>query len=117
MTKLKIYHNPRCSKSRETLQLINATQADVIVIDYQKTSITKKELEEVLMKLNMTPEQLVRKGEALYKTNYKDKKFNNEEWMQILIENPILIERPIVIKGNKAVLGRPPENVLALLKN
>lgn len=117
MSKLKIYHNPRCSKSRETLQLINNAQADVEIIDYQKKSISKKELEDVLMKLNMTPEQIVRKGEELYKSNYKDKKFNKEEWIQILIENPILIERPIVIKGNKAVLGRPPENVLELLKN
>lgn len=117
MSKLKIYHNPRCSKSRETLQLINNAQADVEIIDYQKASITKKELEDVLMKLNMTPEQIVRKDESLYKANYKDKKFGKEEWIQILIENPILIERPIVIKGNKAVLGRPPENVLELLKN
>ncbi|PKP49257.1 MAG: arsenate reductase (glutaredoxin) [Bacteroidetes bacterium HGW-Bacteroidetes-12] len=115
MSKLKIYHNPRCSKSRETLQLINNAQADVEIIDYQKASITKKELEDVLMKLNMIPEQIVRKGETLYKSNYKDKKFSNEEWIQILIENPILIERPIVIKGNKAVLGRPPENVNELL--
>lgn len=117
MTKLKIYHNPRCSKSRTTLELINNANAEVDIIDYQKASITKKELEDVLMKLNMTPEQIVRKGEALYKANYKDKKFGKEEWMQILIENPILIERPIVVKGNKAVLGRPPENVLELLKN
>lgn len=114
---MKIYHNPRCSKSRETLQLIKDANAVIEIIDYQKAVITKKELEGVLMKLNMSPQQIVRKGEALYKSKYKDKKFSKEEWIQILIENPILIERPIVIKGNKAVLGRPPENVFVLLKN
>lgn len=117
MNKLKIYHNPRCSKSRNTLQLINNSNATVEIIDYQKTAFTKNELEVVLMKLNMQPEQIVRKTEAIYKEKFKDKKFSNEEWIQILIENPILIERPIIVKGNKAVLGRPPENVLELLKN
>ena len=111
---MKIYHNPRCSKSRSTLQLIKDAGKEVEIIEYLNEIPTKKELETILMKLNMNPEDIIRKGEAIYKERFKGKNFGREEWIQILIENPKLIERPIVVKGNKAVLGRPPENVLEL---
>lgn len=112
---MKIYHNPRCSKSRETLQIIQDAGVTVEIIDYLKKIPTKEELILVLMQLDMQPEELLRKGEAIYKERFKGKNFTNEEWIQIMIENPKLIERPIVIKGNKAIIGRPPETVKELL--
>lgn len=109
-----IYHNPRCSKSRETLQIIQDKGMDVEVIEYLKHPLSENELKTILKKLGMKAEDIVRKSETLYKENYKDKKISEEQWLKILAENPVLIERPIVVKGNKAVLGRPPENVLRL---
>lgn len=110
-----IYHNPRCTKSRETLAIIHEKGMDVQVIEYLKHPISEKELQVLLKKLGMKAEDIVRKSEPLYKEKYKDKKLTEEQWLKILAENPVLIERPIVVNGNKAVLGRPPENVLSLL--
>ena len=104
---MKIYHNPRCSKSRQTLQLIKETGADVEVVEYLKEVPSKKELKLLLMQLNLKPIDILRKGEAVYKEKFKNSNFNDDEWIQVMIENPKLIERPIVVKGNKAVLGRP----------
>lgn len=112
---MKIYHNPRCSKSKQTLQLIKDAEIDVEVIEYLNEIPTKEELELILMQLNLKPIDIIRKGEVVYREKFKDSNFNDEEWIQIMIEYPKLIERPIVIKGNKAILGRPPENVLDLL--
>ena len=112
---MKIYHNPRCSKSRQTLQLIKDAGADVEIIEYLNEIPSKKELKLILMQLNLKPTDILRKGEAVYKEKFKTSNFNDDEWLQVMIENPKLIERPIVIKGNKAILGRPPENVLDLL--
>jgi arsenate reductase len=108
---MKIYHNPRCSKSRQTLQIIKDAGADVEIIEYLNEIPSQEELAAILAKLNMDAEDILRKGEDIYKQNYKGKIFSNDEWIKIMVENPKLIERPIVIKGNKAVLGRPPENV------
>jgi len=112
---MKIYHNPRCSKSRQTLQLIQEKNTEVEIIEYLKTPPTEKELEELLKKLNIDAEALLRKSEAVFKEKYKGKKLTNKEWIKAMVQNPTLIERPIVVKGNKAVIGRPPENVKALL--
>ncbi len=112
---MKIYHNPRCSKSRQTLQIIKNANIEVEIIEYLKKIPTKKELKLLLQQLNLKPFELIRKGEAIYKEKFKNSSFNEEEWIQIMIEYPKLIERPIVVKGNKAVLGRPPENVLSLI--
>lgn len=112
---MKIYHNPRCTKSRETLQLIESTGIKPEIIEYLKTPPDKKELKSVLEKLGMTPQDIIRKNEALFKENYKGKSYTDEEWLDILIENPKLIERPIVIKNDQAIIGRPPENVKKLL--
>ena len=112
---MKIYHNPRCSKSRQTLQLIKEAGQEVEIVEYLKRIPSKEELQLILMKLNLKPVDLIRKGEAVYKEKFKNSNFNDDEWIQIMIENPKLIERPIVIKNNKAVLGRPPGNVLELL--
>ncbi len=112
---MQIYHNPRCSKSRQTLQLIKDANVEVEIVEYLNKIPTKEELKVILMKLNLQAKDIVRQGEAVYKEKFKKSNFNNDEWIQILIENPILIERPIVVKGNKAILGRPPENVVELL--
>ena len=112
---MKIYHNPRCSKSRQTLQLISDAGKDVEIIEYLKDVPTKEELKSIVDLLNISPEQLLRKNEAIFKEQFKGRSFTDEEWIKIMIENPKLIERPIVVDGKKAVLGRPPENVLSLL--
>ena len=112
---MKIYHNPRCSKSRQTLQIIKDAGAEVEIIEYLKDVPTVEEMEIILMKLNLKPADILRKGEAVYKEKFKNSNFNDDEWIKIMIEYPKLIERPIVIRGNRAVLGRPPENVLDLI--
>ncbi len=111
---MKIYHNPRCSKSRQTLQLIKDNNQDVEVIEYLNDIPTKEELTDLLTKLNLNAADILRKGEPAFKENYKGKTLSNDEWIEAMIAHPKLIERPIVVKGNKAVLGRPPENVLEL---
>ncbi|MBL4754575.1 MAG: arsenate reductase (glutaredoxin) [Flavobacteriales bacterium] len=112
---MKIYHNPRCGKSRATLELINKSGVDVEVIEYLKETPSANDLSVLLSKLGMKPEEILRKGEKLYKEEFKGKKLSDHAWIKAMVENPILIERPIVVKGNKAVIGRPPENVNDLL--
>lgn len=110
-----IYHNPRCTKSRETLALLEKKKAKPEIVEYLKTPPTSTELKSLLTKLGLSVQDIIRKKEPLFIEKYKDKKLSDEKWIAILIKNPVLIERPIVVKGNKAVIGRPPENVLALL--
>lgn len=112
---MQIYHNPRCSKSRQTLALLeeNGIKPDIIL--YLNDTPSKEELTEVLKKLGKSATEILRKGEKIYKENFKGKEYSEEEWIDIMVENPKLIERPIVIKDDKAVLGRPPENVLDLI--
>lgn len=110
-----IYHNPRCRKSRETLELIMHHCKEVHIIDYLKTPPDEKELRSLLKKLNMKAEDLVRKGETVYKEKFKSKSMGEDEWVKAMVKNPILIERPIVVAGEQAVIGRPPENALKLL--
>lgn len=112
---LVIYHNPRCSKSRETLNLIEESGNMVQVVEYLKTPPSKSELENIVQMLGIKPEELVRKNEEIYKQNFKGRDFSDDEWIDILVENPQLLERPIVVKDKKAVLGRPPESVKTLL--
>lgn len=112
---MKIYHNPRCSKSRQTLQLIKESGKEIEVVEYLNTPPSREELKMVIDLLGISPEQLLRKNEIIYKEQFKGKSHTDEEWIQIMIDNPKLIERPIVIDGKKAVLGRPPENVSTLL--
>jgi arsenate reductase len=112
---MKIYHNPRCSKSRETLQLIKDAGVEVEIVEYLKAIPTAEDLKTILMKLNLKPTDILRKGEPVYKEKFKNSNFNDDEWIKVMIEYPKLIERPIVVKGNKAILGRPPQNVLDLI--
>lgn len=112
---MKIYHNPRCSKSRQTLALIEENGAEVEIVEYLNSIPTKAELKDLLSKLGIPAEKLLRKGEADFKDNFKGKTLSEDEWIDAMIQYPKLMERPIVVKGNKAILGRPPENVLDLI--
>ena len=111
MSKFTIYHNPKCSKSRATLALLAERGADARVIEYLKTPPTVAELTALVAKLGIEPAELVRKGEDVYKQQYAGKTLSAEQWIAAMVRHPILIERPIVVAGNRAVLGRPPENV------
>ena len=112
---ITIYHNPRCGKSRAALALLEEHGLKPLVIEYLKQPPTKEQLHVLTSRLGIRPEQLVRKGEEVYKQKYKDKTMSDEQWLTALAANPILIERPIVVRGERAVLGRPPERVLELL--
>ncbi|PIQ23764.1 arsenate reductase (glutaredoxin) [bacterium (Candidatus Blackallbacteria) CG17_big_fil_post_rev_8_21_14_2_50_48_46] len=114
---MQIYHNPRCSKSRETLALLQEKGAKPEIIEYLKTPPSARELDQICQKLGIEPQALIRSKEALFKElglSLKDTRSRNE-WLKILAEHPSLIERPIVVAGSKAALGRPPENVLDLI--
>lgn len=116
MSEIKIYHNSRCSKSRQGMCILEDSKKEFEVINYLETPPTEKELEGLLKMLDFTPIQLIRKGEKIWKENYKGKEMTDIQIIKAMIENPKLIERPIVVKGNKAVIGRPPENIENLLK-
>lgn len=111
-----IYHNPRCSKSRASLELLESKGIKAEIVRYLDSPPSAAELREVLSKLGLQAEQIVRKGEALYKElGLHEKTLGNDEWIEILIANPKLIERPIVINGERAAIGRPIENVINIL--
>ena len=111
-----IYHNPRCSKSRETLKLLEARGLEPMIVEYLKVPPSAAELKVILKKLGLKPQDILRQGEPLYaKLGLKDRQLDDEALIALLVENPILIERPIVIAGGKAAIGRPPEKVLAIL--
>ena len=111
---MKIYHNNRCSKSREGLIILENSNQEFEVVNYIDSPPTKKELKEILSMLGFTPIQLVRKNESIWKENYKNKELSEDEIINAMIEHPKLIERPIVVSGSKAVIGRPPENIKSL---
>lgn len=113
---LKIYHNTRCSKSRDVCSILEKKKVKTEIIEYLKTPPTPSEIKELLKMLGMKAEDVVRKGEPLYKEKFASKKLTETQWIKALAENPILIERPIIVKGNKAIIGRPPEKVLEFLK-
>jgi arsenate reductase len=111
-----IYHNPRCSKSRASLEMLEAKGIKPTIIRYLDTPPSRSELSEILDKLGLQAEQIVRKGEALFgELGLNDKTLSNNDWIDVLVQNPKLIERPIVISGNKAAIGRPIERVIDIL--
>lgn len=112
---MTIYHNPRCMKSRQTLQLLRDNGEEPEIVEYLKTPPSPKDLKTILMKLDLKPTDILRKQEKIFKEKFKGMEFSDEEWLQVMHENPKLIERPIVVKGNKAIVGRPPENAEKLL--
>ncbi len=110
------YHNPKCKISRQVLDdLRSKVSEEIVVIDYIKNKFTHQQIEYLLRLLNIEPMDIVRKKEPVFISQLKNKKFSREEWIQILVENPKLIERPIVIKGYKGVVCRPPERVDELI--
>ncbi|RKN81435.1 arsenate reductase (glutaredoxin) [Ulvibacterium marinum] len=112
---IKIYHNPRCRKSREGLDLLEKSGKEFEVIKYLEDVPTKEELRQILSCLSISPENLVRKNEAIWKEKFRGKLLSDEEILEAMIQYPKLIERPIVVKGNKAVVGRPPERIQEVL--
>jgi arsenate reductase (glutaredoxin) len=115
MSKFTIYHNPRCSKSRETLELLREKGIEPTVVEYLKTPFTKASLQDLLKKLGCSPTDILRKKEPEAAV-LKGKTDDDAAVIAAMVKNPVLVERPIVVAGSKAVLGRPPENVLKLLK-
>ena len=114
-----IFHNPRCSKSRQTLQLLEEKSLATNVIEYLKEPPSRATLEQVLAELKMEPRELMRQNETVYKElNLADTTLSRDELIDAMLNNPILIERPIVIVDNvKVALGRPPENVLRIIES
>jgi arsenate reductase len=115
MKAFTIYHNPKCTKSRQTLALLQENGVEPTVIEYLTTPPTAAELKAIVAKLGIKPEQLVRKGEEVYKEKFAGKTLTDAQWIDAMVKHPILIERPIVVSGTRAVIGRPPENVKPLL--
>ena len=117
MTDITIYHNPRCSKSRQTLQILQEHDIDPEVVLYLETPPSSDQLKQLLKQLGKSPRELLRKSEQAYKDQgLSDASLSDDELIQAMVNEPRLIERPIVVKGQQAVLGRPPENVLDLIQ-
>jgi arsenate reductase len=114
--KIIIYHNTRCTKSREACSILEKKGIDFDTVEYLKTPLNQKELKALLKKLNLKAEEIVRKSEPLFKEKFASKKLTEAQWIKTLTENPILIERPILVKGDKALIGRPVERVIEILK-
>lgn len=113
---IQILHNPRCSKSRQTLAIIEEKGVQPEIILYLDDTPNEDQLKDILEKLGISARELLRKGEQAYKdNNLSDKALSEQDLIKAMVQFPKLIERPIVIKGKQAVLGRPPENVLGLL--
>ncbi|MCW8908095.1 MAG: arsenate reductase (glutaredoxin) [Sedimenticola sp.] len=113
---VKIYHNPKCSKSRATLQILQEQGADAEVVEYLKTPPSREELVRIIEGLGISPRELIRKGEAEYaEAGLDDPELSDEQLIQGMLDHPRLIERPIVVKDGKVVIGRPPERVLDIL--
>lgn len=115
MSNITIYHNPRCSKSRASLALLEENDVTPDIVLYQETPLDSATINTLLTKLNMKASELVRRGEADFKEAGLSGDSSEQELVDAMVARPKLIERPIVVKGNRAVLGRPPENVLELI--
>jgi arsenate reductase len=113
---VRVFHNPKCSKCRLTMGILDDNGVDTTIVEYLKTPPNTAELSEILDLLGLEPRELMRRHEAPYKdNNLGDPDLSREQLIQAMIDNPILIERPIVINGDKATIGRPPEKVLDIL--
>ena len=110
-----IYHNPRCSKSRETLEILETRKADYKVIKYIDEPLSTEKLGKIIKLLKIKPIELIRKNESIWKENFKHLDFTDEELIQVMSKYPKLIERPIVINDQKAVIGRPPKKILDII--
>jgi arsenate reductase len=112
---MKLYHNPRCSKSREGLAILRNANLDFEIVEYMKNPLTKEELSNIVKKLNIAPIDLVRKNESIWKENFRGQKLDNEQVLDAMVQYPKLIERPIFINGNLGVIGRPPQPLISII--
>lgn len=112
---IQIYHNQRCGKSRNCLLVLKESNKEIEIINYLNTPPTAAELTTLLQKLNLTPIELVRQKETIWIENFKGKTLTENEIIQAMVENPILIERPIVVNGDKAIIGRDLEKVIPFI--
>ncbi|TYA59110.1 arsenate reductase (glutaredoxin) [Formosa maritima] len=112
---IKIYHNPRCSKSRNGLEIIKESGKNFEIVSYLENTPSKEELKQLLNLLNINAESLIRKNEAVWKENFKGKDLTEEQLIEAMVKFPKLIERPIVTNGKKAVIGRPPEKISEII--
>ncbi|SEQ47553.1 arsenate reductase [Hyunsoonleella jejuensis] len=112
---IKIYHNNRCRKSREGLEILENSGKEFQIVKYLEDSPSKSELAEIIQLLGIQPIELVRKNEAIWKSDFKGKNLNNDDIIDAMVKYPKLIERPIVINGNKAIIGRPPSLILDII--
>jgi len=112
---ITIWHNNRCGKSRSALNILEEKGITPSVVKYLETPPTANEIKDVLKKAGLKAHDLIRTGEDIYKQNYKGKTLTEAEWIEAMVQHPILIERPVVINGDKAVIARPPEKVLEIL--
>jgi arsenate reductase len=115
MSNYKVYHNPRCSKSRMAVDYLDTQNKEYEVVEYLKTSPSVSDLTDILEKLGMKAEELIRKGEPDFKENFKGKTLSENEWIEAMVKFPKLIERPIVMLGGKAVVARPTEKIGELI--
>ena len=112
---IKIYHNPRCQKSREGLKILEESGKTFTIVKYLNQPLSKEEIEDLLDLLDISAEELIRTKEKVWKENYKGKELTKDELIEAMQEHPKLIERPIVVKDNKAIIGRPPEKIKEIL--
>lgn len=112
---IKIYHNPRCSKSRQGVAFLENSSKEFEIVKYLETVPSEVALTEIINLLDITPIQLVRKTEKIWKEEFKGKELSDAEIIKAMVDNPKLIERPIIINNNKAVIGRPVENILSII--
>jgi arsenate reductase len=112
---IKIYHNNRCGKSRDALSFLKESGKDFELINYLENTPSVEELTALIAQLNIKPFDLIRKTESIYKENFKGKNLRDAEWIEVMVQNPILIERPIVVVDGKAVIARPTERILEIL--
>lgn len=110
-----IYHNPRCQKSRTALQYLENLEEDISVVEYIKTPPSKTDLKGILALLGISAFDLIRKKEEIYKTRFLNKQYSEDQWIDILIENPTLIERPIIIRDKVAVIGRDEDSLRKII--
>jgi arsenate reductase len=112
---LRIYHHPQCRKSRAGLKYLQEKGIAFEVVEYFKTPLTDKELEKLLVKMNLKPSDIIRTQEEYYRKNLKGKKFNDHEWIRIIVQNPKLLQRPIIERDYKAIIGDPVSNIDSIL--
>ncbi len=112
---IKIYHNNRCRKSREGLQIVQESNQPYVILDYISDPLTANELKEIITILNIAPIDLIRKNESVWKSDFKGKKLSDQQLIDAMAAHPKLIERPIIIHNNKGVIGRPKERILEVL--